>query len=338
MRAVVTGASGFVGSHLVDLLLDSGHEVQAVDRAESHWLRDAATSDRYTFAAGDVRDPDFINRAVGVDADIVFHLAAIVGVSNYLSSPFDVIDVNVIGTKHVLQAAAEAGTRVVLASTSEVFGKNPVVPWTEDGDRVLGSTNVDRWSYSTSKAAAEHLGFAVHRQVGLPVTIVRYFNAYGPRQQPNYVVSRAIHRVLNGRRPVVYDGGSQTRCFTYISDIVAGTLAAGTTDAAIGEAFNLGSQTETSVLEATNVVLEQASSDLDVEHYSTVENLGDRYEDIIRRIPDSTKAGRLLGWKSTVSLGEGVKRTIDWAQTQPDWLSGADPIDASAPTTTSSDR
>lgn len=336
MKAIVTGASGFVGSHLVDLLLKQGHEVTAVDVAEGEWLSDASSNESYAFSAGDVRDGDFIGRTVSKGADVVFHLAAIVGVSNYLKSPFDVVDVNVIGTKNVLEAASRSGTRVVVASTSEVFGKNPDIPWKEDADRVLGSTNVDRWSYSTSKAAAEHLAFAVHRQMGLPVSIVRYFNAYGPRQVPNYVISRAVHRTLNGRPPVVYDGGTQTRCFTFIGDVVGGTLAAGTDDRAIGEAFNLGSQVETTVMEATLAILEEAEMDLEIEHFSTEENLGERYQDIIRRVPDSSKAGRLLDWQPTVDLREGVRRTIDWARSHPDWLALPDPIDASEPTTTDS--
>ena len=136
---------------------------------------------------------------------------------------------------------------MLFASTSEVFGKNPNPPFAEDDDRVLGSTRTARWSYSTSKAMAEHLVFAMHAAYGLPVTVVRYFNVYGPRQNPIFVISQTIHRILNGRQPLLYDSGDQTRCFTYVDDAVAGTLLAADSDAAIGEAFNIGSMTETTI-------------------------------------------------------------------------------------------
>ena len=152
-----------------------------------------------------------------------------------------------IGTRNVLELSQRHGTRVVFASTSEVFGKNPNPPFAEDDDRVLGSTKTARWSYSTSKAMAEHLVFAMHSAYGLPVTVVRYFNVYGPRQNPIFVISQSIHRILNGRQPLLYDSGDQTRCFTYVDDAIAGTLLAADSDAAIGEAFNIGSMTETTM-------------------------------------------------------------------------------------------
>lgn len=303
----------------------------ALDRERGPWLD--PDDDRYRFIPGDVRETSYLNDNIKSDVDVIFHLAAVVGVSNYLRSPFAVMDVNVFGTRNVLMTALSSGARLVLASTSEIYGRNPKVPWVEDDDRVLGSTSVDRWSYSTSKAAAEHLAIAAHRQDGLPVSIVRYFNAYGPRQAPNYVIPRAVHRVLNGRRPIVYDGGSQTRCFTFIDDIVRGTLLAAESRDAIGETFNLGSPVESTVLEVTKVVLDAAGSDLVPEDFSTSE-YGQAYQDIVRRVPDSTKAGRLLGWGITVDLAEGVGRMVQWAEDNQSWLDLPDPIDASAPTTT----
>lgn len=327
MKTAVTGAAGFVGSHLVELLLKKGHDVVALDRVAS-----GDSPDDVEWRIGDIRDSGYVSDALG-GIESVFHLAAVVGVSNYLANPVDVIDVNVIGTRNVLLTSAERGTRVVLASTSEVFGKNPAIPWSEEDDRVLGPTTIDRWSYSTSKAVGEHLAFALHRQRQLGVSVVRFFNAYGPRQLPNYVISRAIHRVLNGLPPIVYDGGSQTRCFTYIEDIVAGTVAS-TSDGAVGQAINLGSSVETTVLEATRVVLEEAGSDLNWEDLNTSSRFGHVYQDIDRRVPDVTKAKGLLGWSASTSLRDGVRRTIRWARSQPDWLAAPDPMSASAPTTT----
>jgi UDP-glucose 4-epimerase len=211
---------------------------------------------------------------------------------------------------------------VVFTSTSEVFGKNPNSPFAEDDDRVLGSTRTARWSYSTSKAMAEHLVFAMHTTYKLPVTVVRYFNVYGPRQNPIFVVSQSIHRILNGRQPLLYDSGDQTRCFTYVDDAVAGTLLAADSRAAIGEAFNIGSMTETTVRDVVALAIKIANVDSvsNAEAIDTAARYGRRYEDIPRRIPDSTKAQRELGWRLQVDLEEGIRRTIDWARANPWYL------------------
>jgi len=211
---------------------------------------------------------------------------------------------------------------VVFASTSEVFGKNPNPPWAEDDDRVLGSTGTARWSYSTSKGMAEHLVFAMYAAHSLPVTVVRYFNVYGPRQNPIFVVSQSIHRILNGRQPLLYDSGDQTRCFTYVDDAVAGTLLAADSDAAIGEAYNIGSMTETTMREAVNVAIKIAGVEgvSSAESVDTAAIFGGRYEDIPRRIPDSTKAQRELGWRLQVDVDEGIRRTIGWARSNPWYL------------------
>ena len=297
-------------------------------------LESAAEHPGFSFAAGDIRDDGYVSRFVGPDADVVYHLAAMVGVTHYLRSPLDVLDVNVMGTRNVLEAVSNHEGRVVLASTSEVYGRNPKVPWSEDDDRVLGSTSVDRWSYSTSKATCEHIALAMHRHRGTPVTIVRYFNVYGSRQAPIYVISRAIHRVLNGEQPILYDGGSQTRCFTYVEDAVEGTLAAGTEDSAIGEIFNLGNPAERTILEATEIVLKLSGSDIGWAGLDTSVEFGETYQDIIRRVPDVSKAKDILNWSAGTTLEQGVELTIEWARNHSDWLAG--PTIASAPTTTDS--
>ena len=334
MKAIVTGASGFVGSHLTERLLADGHDVLGMDVGLGPNLAAVEGHPRLSFAQGDIRDAGYVARHLGADAGVVFHLAAMVGVTNYLQSPLEVLDVNVMGTRNVLEAASDHDTRVVLASTSEVYGRNPKVPWSEDDDRVLGSTSVDRWSYSTSKATCEHIALAVHRHRGTPVTIVRYFNVYGPRQSPIYVVSRAIHRALNGEPPILYDGGAQTRCFTYVSDAVAGTVAASSRDTAIGEVFNLGNPAERTILEATEIVLELSGTGLGWTGLDTAQEFGDSYQDIIRRVPDVSKAKRMLDWSAATSLEEGVAMTIEWARDHPEWLGGA--TAASAPTSTES--
>jgi len=323
-NVVVTGGYGFIGSHLVSALLDRGDTVTVFDFAKN--TRDTSIDfDRhpnFRFVQGDVTDIGSLSQALISGVDTIFHLAAIVGVKNYMDDPLRVLDVNVIGTRNVLELSRQHGTRVVFASTSEVFGKNPNPPFAEDDDRVLGSTKTARWSYSTSKAMAEHLVFAMHSAYELPVTVVRYFNVYGPRQAPIFVVSQSVHRILNGHRPYLFDTGDQTRCFTYVDDAVAGTLLAAESDAAIGEAFNIGSMTETSMREVVDLAIKTADVDSvsEAEAVDTAERYGGRYEDIPRRIPDSTKAQRELGWRLTVDVAEGIRRTIDWARANPWYL------------------
>lgn len=325
-NVVVTGGYGLIGSHLVSALLERGDSVTVFDQAKN--TRDTSIDfDRHAnfrFVQGDVTDLSALEQALTPGVDKVFHLAAVVGVKNYMKDPLQVLDVNVTGTRNVLELAQRHGTRVLFASTSEVFGKNPNPPWAEDDDRVLGSTKTARWSYSTSKAMAEHLVFAMHTAYGLPVTVVRYFNVYGPRQNPIFVISQTVHRILNGLPPLLYDSGDQTRCFTYVDDAIAGTLLAADSDAAIGEAFNIGSMTETTMRDAIELAIKIANVDSvsEAEVVDTAARYGGRYEDIPRRIPDSTKAQRQLGWRLKVDVEEGIRRTIDWARANPWYLQG----------------
>ncbi|WP_326695944.1 NAD-dependent epimerase/dehydratase family protein [Streptomyces sp. NBC_01754] len=313
-RVLVTGGSGFLGHHLVERLRDRGDEVTVFDVSAPR--RAACAGVR--FVEGDLRDEAALEGA-GRGAEVVYHLAAVVGVDQYLARPLDVVDINFSGTRNVLGVAARAGAKVVLASTSEVFGKNPAVPWREDGDRVLGPTTSDRWSYSSSKALAEHLTFAFARRHGLDATVVRYFNVYGPRQRPAYVVSRSVHRALNGRPLVVYDGGRQTRCFTFVDDAVTGTIRAADEPAASGEVFNIGSMAETSVGTVVGLVAELTGT-TSVVDVDTTAALGESYEDLGRRVPDNAKAARVLGWRPETSLRDGLVRTIEWARASDWWL------------------
>lgn len=318
-RVVITGGCGFIGSHLVERLVARGDEVVIFDgAAPPAWQTVAREHARHV--PGDVLDREALARAITSDVDVVYHLAAVVGVDQYLSRPLDVIDVNLTGTRNVLDLALAAEAKVVLASTSEVFGKNPAVPWPEDGDRVLGPTSADRWTYSSSKALAEHLTFAFVRQHGLDATIVRYFNAYGPRQRPGFVVSRSVHRALNGKPVVVYDGGRQTRCFTFIEDAIEGTVAAADSARAVGEAFNIGSMTETTVGDAARLIAKLVGPDVELSDVDTGVALGRSYEDLARRVPDNTKARDLLGWSPDTTLEDGLTRTIEWGRSNDWWL------------------
>jgi dTDP-alpha-D-glucuronic acid decarboxylase len=318
-RAVVTGGSGFMGSHLTEALISRGDDVTVFDTAPAPaYLRMARDHARHV--EGDIRQPESVARAITADVDVVYHLASVVGVDQYLTRPLDVIEINVTGTRNVLDLALRAGAKVVLASTSEVFGKNPQVPWAEDADRVLGPTTTDRWTYSSSKALAEHLTLAFARQHGLAATIVRYFNVYGPRQRPAFVISRSVHRALNGIPPVVYDGGAQTRCFTYVDDAVDGTVRAAAEPGAAGDVFNIGSTTEITVAEAVGLIAELTGFGPHVTPVDTGEKLSASYEDLPRRIPDTAKARAVLGWACDTSLRTGLTKTIGWAADSPWWL------------------
>lgn len=322
-KVVVTGGCGFIGSHLVEQLVARGDEVIIFDGTPPP-AHQTVAREHTKFVQGDILDREALAGAITPDTDLVFHLAAVVGVDLYLSRPLDVIDVNFTGTRNVLDLSADAGAKVVVASTSEVFGKNPAVPWREDDDRVLGATAADRWTYSSSKALTEHLTFAFVRQRSLEATIVRYFNAYGPRQRPGFVVSRSVHRALNGKPLVVYDNGRQTRCFTFIEDAIRGTLAAADNPAANGEAFNIGSMTETTIGEAVELIAELTGEGTEITRVDTVTKLGRSYEDLARRVPDNTKARNVLGWTPETTLRDGLTRTIEWARDSKWWLTQQD--------------
>jgi UDP-glucose 4-epimerase len=323
-NVVVTGGYGFIGSHLVRALLERGDEVTVFDlpRSRRDPELDFEAYDGFRFVEGDVTDPHALQKAMTRAVDQVYHLSAVVGIKNYVEDPLRVLDVNVIGTRNVLELARENDTRVLFSSTSEIFGKNPSPPFKEDDDRVLGPTRTARWSYSTSKAMAEHLVFAMHTTYGLPVSIVRYFNVYGPRQNPIFVISQSVRRVLNGLAPYLYDSGEQTRCFTYVEDAVRGTLLAADSDAALGEAFNIGSMHESTMRDVVEKVIRHAGMEgrITPEMVDTAQRYGRRYEDIPRRIPDSTKAGEVLGWSLETDLDDGIARTVAWARDNPWYL------------------
>lgn len=318
--ALVTGGSGFIGSHLVEKLLDRGWQVRVFDIRRSRNLDDFIDDPGLRFIQGDIRDEGMLAEALTDDVAVVYHLSSIVGVRHYIENPLGVVDINVLGTRVVLDLASRHGTRVLLSSTSEVFGKNPKVPWAEDDDRVLGSTAVDRWSYASSKAMCEHMVLAAHRQLGLPVTVVRYFNAYGPRQAPDYVVSQSIYRVLRDEPPLLYDRGDQTRCFTFVDDLVEGTISAAESERADGEVFNLGSDQETTVRDVVETIIRLSGGKVDWQALDTEAHYGGTYEDIPRRVPDVTKARRLLDWKASTSLEDGLGATIEWARRNQWWL------------------
>ncbi|NYH77266.1 UDP-glucose 4-epimerase [Actinopolyspora biskrensis] len=318
-RFVVTGGCGFIGSHLVERLLLQGHDAVVVDAApaprESRFPQHPGTVE---YVNADIRDPGDLAAVVPDGIETIFHLAATVGVDRYLDRPLEVIDTALEGTKNVLHLAESTGAKVVLASTSEIYGKNPQVPWHEDDDRVLGSTSTHRWCYSTSKALAEHVAFALAHRHGIRATVLRYFNVYGPGQRPAFVISRSVHRALRGDPPVVYDDGGQTRCFTFVEDAVEATLRAASAPSVDGMCLNIGSSRETFVHEVVDTIC-RLTGHPGAEHTDTSQSLRTGYQDLRRRVPDTSRAAEMLGWHATTTLEEGLRRTIAWAEENPWW-------------------
>ena len=329
---LVTGGAGFIGSNLVAKLLEENDSTQSsppnkvivfdsIPQNKTSNLLEFNSRSDFHWIEGDVRDQKQVEEAT-VGGDQIYHLSSVVGVERYMESPLEVIDVNVIGTRNILDSASKNGIRVLFTSTSEVFGKNPATPWVEDADRVLGSTSTERWCYSTSKALCEHMIFALTKSQRLQCSIVRLFNVYGPKQSPHFVVSQGVHRVLHNQAPLIYDSGDQTRCFTYIDDAISGIYLAANSPNAIGQAFNIGSNAPTTVREISNLILEAArkAGQIEPENIDTARRFGERYEDIEHRVPNVDKAFDVLGWKVNIPLRDGIKSFVDWARDNPWWL------------------
>ena len=320
---MVTGAAGFVGSHLIERLLEMGQTVHGLDIAPLETARnlDAVRDNpKFHYMQGDIRELDTIKAFFRPEAGVLYHLASVVGVRRYMEDPLSLIDIAIIGTRHLIALCVEHDVRILFTSTSEVYGRNPAVPWSEDGDRVLGATSVDRWSYAASKGVCEQMLYGVRRKTGLPFSIVRFFNVYGPRQTPIYVVSQTVQRVLNGEAPDLYDGGAQTRCLTYIDDAIEGTILAATRPEAVGEVFNIGNSVENTMAEVVRMTLDAAKSDLEPIAVDTAQKYGAIYEDIGRRVPAVDKAERVLGWRAATPAQEGIARTVAWARETPWYL------------------
>lgn len=319
MNIVVTGGAGFIGSHLVSRLLQMGHSVWNVDNFSSgrrEIIDELNQSKKHIFIEDDISNPMSVQKIID-GCDVVFHLAALLGVENTVRNPLDVIEANLNGTRNVLEAAFRGKKKVVFASTSEVYGKNPSVPFQEDTSlRVLGPTSVHRWCYATVKALDEHICYA-YADKGLPVTIVRYFNAYGPRQSTYYggVVAKFVENALQNRPLLIHGDGQQMRCFTYVTDSVQGTILA-MDERANGRAYNIGRDIPVSVEELAKLIKELANSSSELVYVPYEQIYKKGFEDMKVRIPDLARAGAELGYQPLVGLREGLLRTIGWYRDQ----------------------
>ena len=314
MRVLITGGAGFLGSHVSDAFIERGDEVFVLDTGSIAKVRHLLGNPRFHYIHDSIFNLELIDGMVA-KSDLIYHLAAVVGVEHYVGDPYETLNVNVNGTQNILKAAYKYNKKVVFSSTSEVYGRNPKVPWREDDDRVLGATTIDRWCYSTSKAVGEHFCFAYHK-LGLPVTVVRFFNVYGPRLDKvdvGRLFTIFMGQLLRGVDLTVIGDGTQTRCFTYVTDAVAAIVAAGMNPKADGEAINIGIEVETSVIEFAKLMIElYGSSKSKIKFVTQDQVYGNSYEDIPRRVPDNTKMKTLLGVTPKVSLREGTAKSMEW--------------------------
>ncbi|HVT17976.1 MAG TPA: NAD-dependent epimerase/dehydratase family protein [Thermoanaerobaculia bacterium] len=321
MKVLITGGGGFLGSHLGDGLLAAGDEVTALDISPDLKVRHNLGHQRFHYIKGSIFDADLLESLVR-KSDLVYHLAAVVGVEHYVDDPLHVLNVNVNGTQNVLKFAHRYDKPLVFASTSEVYGKSRDTPFREDGDRLLGSTEIDRWCYSTSKAAGEHFCFA-YGKLGLPVAIVRFFNAYGPRLDRidvGRVITIFMGQLLRGEDLTVIGDGKQTRAFTYVDDAMEALIAAGRRKDAFGRIFNIGNDHETTILELAETMIRVCpGTGSKIKLVSQEEIYGDSYEDIPRRFPDITRMRTILGVEPKVPLEEGLRRTIEWFRSESEW-------------------
>ena len=321
VRALVTGGAGFIGSHLVERLVSDGVDVTVVDdfsTGRRSNLAGVEANARLRIVEGSVLDSVLVERLVG-DADVVYHLAAAVGVAWVLRHPLRSLETNIRGTENVLRACAGNNRRVLIASTSEVYGKNPKDALTEDDDRVLGSARLSRWGYAAAKGIDEAFALAYWYEQHLPVTVVRLFNTVGARQTGRYgmVVPRFVRWALHGEPLRVYGDGQQTRCFTNVHDVVRALVALMNTEKSVGEIFNIGQPREIRILDLARRVVEltESPSEIRLVAYDDADAYGERaagFEDMRRRVPDVSKLVQVTGVRPQIELDQTLREVIDY--------------------------
>jgi UDP-glucose 4-epimerase len=320
VRYLVTGGAGFIGSHLVEALLGAGHEVVALDTLSTGRLANLAAAQqdpRFTFVQGSVLDELAVDEAVA-RCDVVVHLAAAVGVKLIVEQPLYSLTTNIKGAITVLEAAHRYRRKALVASSSEIYGKNNSGPLDEQSDRVLGSPKVARWAYSTSKAVDEILAYAYNRERGLPTIVVRLFNTVGPRQSAAYgmVIPRFVRQALAGDPITIYGDGTQTRSFCHVQDVVGALLRLLDEPRAVGDVFNVGSTDEITIGDLADRVISrtQSRSQLVYLPYEVAYEVG--FEDMARRVPDVRKIREVTGWRAQRTLDAVLDDVINEVQSE----------------------
>ena len=312
MRTLITGGAGFIGSHLAEELLSRGHGVSAFDDLSTGSVSNVdhlRSVPGFSFQCGSILDTTALSKLIG-ESDIIYHLAAAVGVRYVLEHPIAALETNCHGTESVLRLAEQHGKKkVVLASSSEVYGKATKIPFQEDDDPVLGPTSVSRWGYACAKALDEFMALAYCREKGLPVVVLRYFNTVGPRQKERYgmVMPRFISQALAGDPITVYGDGEQMRSFTYVKDVVKATADISIVPSAEGKVFNVGSDREISINELAELVRRSLNSPSEIAHIPFSEVYGTDFEEPSRRLADISKMREYISYSPNADLETIVK-------------------------------
>ena len=316
MRALITGGAGFIGSHLADLLLARGYSIIALDNLSTGQhknIEHLLGRTDFEFVLGSILNADLVDDCVS-RSDVVFHLAAAVGVNLIVEKPLESLATNIRGSEIVFEKAHKYGTKILVTSTSEIYGKNTSDRLGEEDDRILGSPLKSRWSYSEAKAIEEILAYTYYRQKGLSSYIVRLFNTVGPRQTGHYgmVIPRFVSQAIRGEAITVYGDGAQTRCFCYVGDVVQALLALVEHPEAVGRVFNIGGVDEVSIDELARRVVELAGSESKIRYVPYEEAYEEGFEDMQRRVPDTTRAHELIGFVPTAGLDDIIRMVIDY--------------------------
>lgn len=315
-RYLITGGAGFIGSHLSNLLLNHGHQVVAIDDLSTGNIENIQNLKKfpeYKFVRETIMNAQVLDRLTS-EADIIVHLAATVGVRLIVEEPVRTIETNIMGSEIVLKTANRYGCKVLIASSSEVYGKGVKVPFCEEDDCLIGSTYQSRWAYATTKAIDEFLGLAYHRQFGLPIVIMRLFNTIGPRQTGRYgmVVPRLVQQALKGEPLQVYGNGQQTRCFADVLDIIEAIFQLSQHPGAVGEIFNIGSTEEISIYQLAELILKLTGSRAPIQLVPYEVAYAKGFEDMQRRVPSLEKIQKLIGYQPKYTLKDTLKRIISF--------------------------
>ena len=304
MKVFITGGAGFIGSHLCDSLVATGNKVVILDNLSTGSRKNIShLEDKLEINIGDIRDKKLVNNLVA-DCDLVFHMAAAVGVDTILDNPIESISTNFYGSEVMLNAATEHNKRIIIASTSEIYGKNPKQPLSENDDRVIGSPQNLRWSYSDAKALEEASGYFLYITKQLKISTVRFFNTVGPRQTGKYgmVIPRFVNSALRNEPIKVFGDGSQTRVFCHVDDSIKALLSIANNDECIGEVFNIGGKLEISIIDLANMIIELLNSKSTITCIDYAKAYGIGFEDMLRRVPDISKIEKFINWRPEIDL------------------------------------
>lgn len=314
-RVLITGVAGMIGSHLLDCLIEKNYEIIGIDNfsfGKRENIQKRIEVDRFKFYRVDIKDLESL-KILSRDVDTIVHLAAVKKISEADSS-MATLQVNVDGTENIFEAARMWGCKVVFASTSDVYGMSPDIPFREDGDLLLGPSMIKRWSYAVSKLHCEQMAFAYHEDYSVPIVILRYFGGFSPRSSYSWSgghIPIFVDAILNDKEVIIHGDGKQTRSMAYVDDLIKGTYQAMENDDAVGEIFNLGNDEEMSVIDTAHLIHKIAATGKKIKlKFVPMEKLFGKYKDIKRRLPDLNKAKNILGYEPEISMEEAIKKTI----------------------------